>query len=200
MHGSTGGGWKRNASASPRQLPTQPTSPRDVRPVSEQTTTNLWCRTDDWRRFDDKRCLDEQSLAYRRRTCLDRVPGHGSTGGVQRYELLGSVQPHAAAAAAAKLAGTNVGVTEKEFSIALDKTSFSPGTYTFAIKNQGQYPHNLKISGPGVSSAASPIMTGGKAGSLTVTLQKGGIPALVRRARSQGEGNAHHDQGRVTGA
>src|SRR5665647_1042531 len=28
MHGSTGGGWKRNASASPRQLPTQPTSTR----------------------------------------------------------------------------------------------------------------------------------------------------------------------------
>ena len=26
MHGSTGGGWKRNASASPRQLPTQPSS------------------------------------------------------------------------------------------------------------------------------------------------------------------------------
>jgi len=28
MHGSTGGGWKRNAPASPRQLPTQPTSLR----------------------------------------------------------------------------------------------------------------------------------------------------------------------------
>jgi hypothetical protein len=27
MHGSTGGGWKRNATASPRQSPTQPTSP-----------------------------------------------------------------------------------------------------------------------------------------------------------------------------
>jgi hypothetical protein len=26
MHGSTGGGWKRNASASPRQSPTQPSS------------------------------------------------------------------------------------------------------------------------------------------------------------------------------
>ncbi len=26
MHGSTGGGWKRNAPASPRQLPTQPSS------------------------------------------------------------------------------------------------------------------------------------------------------------------------------
>lgn len=81
--------------------------------------------------------------------------------------------PIAAAAAAAKPTGTNVGVTEKEFSITLDKASFSPGAYTFAIKNQGQYPHNLKISGPGVSSAASPVMTGGKSGSLTVTLQKG---------------------------
>ena len=81
--------------------------------------------------------------------------------------------PRVAAAAAAKPAGTSVGVTEKEFSITLDKTSFSPGTYTFAIKNQGQYPHNLKISGPGVSSAASPVMTGGTAGALTVTLQKG---------------------------
>jgi hypothetical protein len=27
MPGSTGGGWKRNATASPRQSPTQPTSP-----------------------------------------------------------------------------------------------------------------------------------------------------------------------------
>jgi hypothetical protein len=26
MHGSTGGGWKRNAPASPRQFPTQPSS------------------------------------------------------------------------------------------------------------------------------------------------------------------------------
>src|ERR1035437_8063274 len=30
MHGSTGGGWKRNASASPRQLPTQPSSPPEA--------------------------------------------------------------------------------------------------------------------------------------------------------------------------
>src|SRR5450759_568548 len=30
MHGSTGGGWKRNAPASPRQLPTQPTSGLDT--------------------------------------------------------------------------------------------------------------------------------------------------------------------------
>ena len=94
-------------------------------------------------------------------------------GGTSNASTSAAPSPNAAAAAAAKPAGTNVGVTEKEFSITLDKTSFSPGTYTFAIRNQGQYPHNLKISGPGVSSAASPIMTGGNSGSLTVTLQKG---------------------------
>src|ERR1035437_9525987 len=37
MHGSTGGGWKRNASASPRQLPTQPTSDTDESHDSSKT-------------------------------------------------------------------------------------------------------------------------------------------------------------------
>ena len=96
--------------------------------------------------------------------------------------------PIAAAAAAAKPAGTNVGVTEKEFSITLDKASFSPGAYTFAIKNQGQYPHNLKISGPGVSSAASPVMTGGKSGSLTAPLQTGSYQLWCGVPRHNAEG------------
>ena len=46
--------------------------------------------------------------------------------------------------------GTSVGVVEKEFSITLDKTGFTPGDYTFAIQNQGSFPHNLTIEGPGV--------------------------------------------------
>jgi len=33
MPGSTGGGWKRNATASPRQSPTQPSSRRDTATV-----------------------------------------------------------------------------------------------------------------------------------------------------------------------
>ena len=81
--------------------------------------------------------------------------------------------PTPSAASSPSAVGTKVGVTEKEFSITLDRTSFSPGKYSFAIQNQGKYPHNLKISGPGVTSAGSSVMTGGQSGSLTVTLQKG---------------------------
>lgn len=38
-------------------------------------------------------------------------------------------------------AGTSVGVIEKEFSITPGKASFTPGAYTFAVKNQRKYPH-----------------------------------------------------------
>jgi uncharacterized cupredoxin-like copper-binding protein len=69
--------------------------------------------------------------------------------------------------------GSGVGVIEKEFSITLDKTSFTPATYTFTIHNQGSFPHNLTIEGPGVDTKASPTLGGGESGSLTVALQKG---------------------------
>lgn len=69
--------------------------------------------------------------------------------------------------------GTSVGVVEKEFSITLDKASFTPGDYTFSIRNQGSFPHNLTIEGPGVDSKASPTLSAGDSGSLTVALQKG---------------------------
>jgi uncharacterized cupredoxin-like copper-binding protein len=69
--------------------------------------------------------------------------------------------------------GTSVGVVEREFSITLDKASFTAGTYTFTIKNQGKFPHNLTIEGPGVDKKASATMPGGGSGSVTVNLQKG---------------------------
>ena len=70
-------------------------------------------------------------------------------------------------------AGTSVGVIETEFSITLDKSSFTAGNYTFTVKNQGSFPHNLTIEGPGVDKKQSPTMPGGQSGSLTVPLQKG---------------------------
>ena len=69
--------------------------------------------------------------------------------------------------------GTSVGVIEKEFSITLATPSFTPGPYTFTIQNQGSFPHNLTIKGPGVDTKASPTMGRGESGSLTVALQKG---------------------------
>lgn len=79
----------------------------------------------------------------------------------------------AAAPSSAAPVGTSVGVIEKEFSITLDKKSFTAGTYTFTVKNQGSFPHNLTIEGPGVDKKKSPTMPGGQSGSVTVALQKG---------------------------
>jgi uncharacterized cupredoxin-like copper-binding protein len=69
--------------------------------------------------------------------------------------------------------GTPVTAVEKEFSITLSPSTFSPGTYTFNVENQGQFPHNLTIEGPGVDSEASATIEGGQSAELTVTLQKG---------------------------
>ena len=75
--------------------------------------------------------------------------------------------------AAATSAGTKVDVTEKDFSIALSQTTFAPGNYTFAIKNEGSFPHNLVIEGPGVDKQKSPTVTGGQPSTLSVALQSG---------------------------
>ena len=77
------------------------------------------------------------------------------------------------AGSAASAAGTNVDVTEKEFSIALSQATFAPGTYTFKIKNDGSFPHNLAIEGAGMDSQKSPTVTGGQSTTLTVTLKAG---------------------------
>jgi uncharacterized cupredoxin-like copper-binding protein len=77
------------------------------------------------------------------------------------------------AGSAATASGTSVDVTEKEYSITLSKASFAPGTYTFNIKNDGSFPHNLAIEGPGVDKQKSPTVGGGQSSTLTVTLQAG---------------------------
>ena len=85
----------------------------------------------------------------------------------------GAAPPSSAAPPSAAPVGTSVGVIEKEFSITLDKKTFTAGNYTFTVKNQGSFPHNLTIKGPGVDKKQSPTMPGGQSGSVTVALQKG---------------------------
>ncbi len=77
------------------------------------------------------------------------------------------------AAPSAAAAGTKVDVTEKEFAITLSQAKFAPGAYTFTIKNQGSFPHNLAIEGPGVDKQVSATLAGGQSGSLAVTLKAG---------------------------
>ena len=64
-------------------------------------------------------------------------------------------------------------VTEREFSITLDRRLLRPGKYTFALQNKGENPHNLIVNGPGVRSQTPRPIAAGRSGSLTVTLRKG---------------------------
>jgi uncharacterized cupredoxin-like copper-binding protein len=70
-------------------------------------------------------------------------------------------------------AGTAVQVTEKDFSISLARTTFTPGTYTFEVANDGPSSHNLTVKGPGVNNTATSTLDSGSKGNVTVTFQKG---------------------------
>ena len=61
-----------------------------------------------------------------------------------------------------------------DFSIELSEESFAPGAYTFVAEQQGENPHALSISGPGVDTASTPVIEpGGEAQELTVNLEQG---------------------------
>ena len=70
-------------------------------------------------------------------------------------------------------AGTAVQVTEKDFSISLARTTFTPGTYTFEVTNDGPSSHNLTVKGPGINNTGTSTLDSGSKGNVTVTFQKG---------------------------
>jgi len=63
-----------------------------------------------------------------------------------------------------------VNAIEKDFAIALDKSSVAAGTITFAIKNDGPPPHNL--ASPGLKKVSETIDAGATT-KLTVDLKAG---------------------------
>lgn len=73
----------------------------------------------------------------------------------------------------AAAAGQKVAVTEVEYKIQLSKTTFAPGKYTFDVENKGKIPHNLTITGPGISKEATQDISAGSSGSVTVKLERG---------------------------
>ena len=68
---------------------------------------------------------------------------------------------------------TIVKAVETDFHIALSKTSFSPGRYTFVAQNKGGVTHSLEITGPGLSGAKASNISPGHSTKLTVTFKKG---------------------------
>jgi uncharacterized cupredoxin-like copper-binding protein len=74
---------------------------------------------------------------------------------------------------AAAASATTVKAVETDFHIALSKTTFKPGKYTFVAQNKGQTTHALMISGPGIKMAMTKDLSPGQSAKLTVTLKKG---------------------------
>jgi uncharacterized cupredoxin-like copper-binding protein len=66
-----------------------------------------------------------------------------------------------------------VKAVETDFHIALSKSSFKPGKYTFVTQNKGQTTHALMITGPGIKMAMTKDLQPGQSANLTVTFKKG---------------------------
>jgi uncharacterized cupredoxin-like copper-binding protein len=68
---------------------------------------------------------------------------------------------------------TTVKAVETDFHIALSKTTFKPGKYTFVAQNKGQTTHALMVTGPGIKMAMTKDIQPGQSAKLTVTFKKG---------------------------
>jgi uncharacterized cupredoxin-like copper-binding protein len=77
------------------------------------------------------------------------------------------------AAPASASSVTTVKAVETDFHIALSKSSFKPGKYTFVAVNKGQTTHALMITGPGITMAMTKDLSPGQSAKLTVTFKKG---------------------------
>jgi hypothetical protein len=86
---------------------------------------------------------------------------------------LGGLAVASAAPAAASTKTITVKAVETDFHIALSRSTFSPGRYTFEAENKGQTTHALEITGPGLKHPRTSDIAPGKSAKLTVTFKKG---------------------------
>jgi uncharacterized cupredoxin-like copper-binding protein len=77
------------------------------------------------------------------------------------------------AAPASASSVTTVKAVETDFHIALSKSSFKPGKYTFVAVNKGQTTHALMVTGPGITMDMTKHLSPGQTAKLTVTFKKG---------------------------
>lgn len=87
-----------------------------------------------------------------------------------------------AASAAALAAATPVGVSEREWSLAVYRTSVPAGVVAFNVRNYGEDPHDLAVRGPSPSRALrgrTPEIRPAANASLRVTLRKAGRYELL---------------------
>jgi uncharacterized cupredoxin-like copper-binding protein len=69
---------------------------------------------------------------------------------------------------------TRVVVTATDFKFAFDKkTGYTPGNYTFSLKNAGKSKHAFEMNGPGLKNQAGATVAAGQTTDLVVPLVKG---------------------------
>ncbi len=95
---------------------------------------------------------DQGAFRHLRRPSLPRAallaPRDWRAWGVVGLGVTGLSEP-----AGASSSPTVVKAVETDFHIALSKSTFSPGRYTFVAQNKGGVTHSLEITGPGLSDA-----------------------------------------------
>jgi hypothetical protein len=75
--------------------------------------------------------------------------------------MLAAVEIFGASTEGEAAAAKKVKVIEVEYKITMPKTTLAAGSYTFEVQNNGKIPHNLTITGPGISKYATHDISAG---------------------------------------
>ena len=69
--------------------------------------------------------------------------------------------------------GTEVAISLTDFHINLSKQDFTPGAYTFVVKNDGRDEHKLEIEGNGMEDKRTGSIKAGQTDKIAVTFKEG---------------------------
>ena len=108
-------------------------------------------------------------------TGLTACGGSGSGSGSAASPTSASSPSSASAesSSGAPAAAQAITATEKDFSISLDTTSLTAGSYTITVVNNGSATHDLAVAEDGATKATSDKIGPGQSTTLTVDLDKG---------------------------